>query len=364
MVKLNEAASIEWQIALGGTNQDQCYGDILETPDNGFVMSAMTNTTNNGDVSGFHGGGGADFWLVKVNSSGSLAWQKCLGGTGDDQAYGLDLTDDGGYVLTGTTLSNDGDVSGNHGGSGDVWVVKLDASRNIEWQRCLGGSGNETGWGIKQTNDGGYIMAAHSNSNDGDVSGNHGSYDFWVVKLNSSGTIEWQNSLGGAGVELAKHVVQLPDNGYVVVGKTDSNDTGDVAGHIGGDDYWVVKLNSSGTLEWQKCLGGSGNETAYYVDYSSATDVLLVNGESESTDWGGGLANKGGNDMVALILDPADGSMGEGADLGGSGTDRGFFFGVAADGDAVLFGDCASTNEAPAMSPGLYGDKDYWIIKF
>jgi hypothetical protein len=111
-----------------------------------------------------------------------IEWQKCLGGSGNDQAYSVQQTSDGGYILAGWTRSNNGNVSGNHG-TMDCWVVLLDASGNLVWQKCLGGRGSDVAYGVQQTSDGGYIVAGFSGSNDGDVSGNHGRYDFWVVKL-------------------------------------------------------------------------------------------------------------------------------------------------------------------------------------
>ena len=110
-----------------------------------------------------------------------IQWQKCLGGSFDDYARSIQQTTDGGYIVAGTSDSNDGDVSGNHGAT-DYWVLKLSGIGNIEWQKSLGGSGRDEAYSIQQTNDGGFIVAGESFSMDGDVSGNHGNSDYWVVK--------------------------------------------------------------------------------------------------------------------------------------------------------------------------------------
>jgi hypothetical protein len=145
--------------------------------------------SNDGDVSGNHGGNG-DAWIVKLNSIGEIQWQKCLGGSNLDIAGAIQPTSDDGYVMAGYTHSNDGDVSGNHGGNDDAWVVKLNSTGEIQWQKCLGGSGDDQAFDIQPTADGGYIMVGQSSSNDGDVSGNHGGNgDAWIVKLNSTGEI-------------------------------------------------------------------------------------------------------------------------------------------------------------------------------
>jgi hypothetical protein len=182
---------------------------------------------------------------------GNIVWQKCLGGSSSESTLwqkGLVIqqTADGGYVINCLTYSNDGDVSGNHGGR-DIWVVKLNDLGNIEWQKCLGGSGEETTTSIEQTSDGGYIIDGTTTTNDGDVSGYHGDTDIWVVKLNDSGNIEWQKCLGGSDYELhpygAPSVQQTTDGGYILIGNTSSND-GDVSGNHGFPDIWVIKLSS------------------------------------------------------------------------------------------------------------------------
>lgn len=131
-----------------------------------------------------------------MDLNGNLVWQKYLGGSGDDVANSIYQTTDGGYVIAGYSTSNDGDVTGNHGGS-DCWVLKLDLNGNLVWQKSLGSTGSDSGTSIQQTTDGGYIVAGVSGSNDGDVTGYHGGIaDFWVLKLDAAGNIVWQKSMG------------------------------------------------------------------------------------------------------------------------------------------------------------------------
>ena len=160
-----------------------------------------------------------------------------MGSSTDDQGYDIRQTPDGGFIVTGYSSSNDGDVSGNHGGE-DVWVVKLNNTGTIQWQKSFGGSENDEGYSVQLTTDGGYIICGQSASNNGDVTGNHGNSDVWVVKLNSAGSIQWQKSFGGSG-EDAGLIWQTTDGGYIVVGYTSSND-GDITGNHGGDDAWVI----------------------------------------------------------------------------------------------------------------------------
>jgi len=155
----------------------------------------------------------------------SIQWQKCLGGTSSEYGFKIQQTSDGGYILVGYTDSDDGNVSGNHGLL-DIWVVKLDASGILQWQKCLGGSSEEFGLSIEQTTDGGYILVGATASNNGDVSGNNGFADIWVVKLNSTGLLLWQKCYGGTTVtqDIGFSIKQTSDGGYILVGYTDSDD--------------------------------------------------------------------------------------------------------------------------------------------
>jgi len=300
VVKLNSSGVIVWQKCLGGNSYDRA-NSIKQTSDGGFIVAGYTDSYA-GDVSGHHGR--ADFWVVKLDSSGNIVWQKCLGGSDNEEAHSIQQTSDGGFIVAGYTFSNDGDVSGNHGGL-DFWIVKLNSSGRIEWQKCLGGSSYDWAFSIQQTSDGGYIVAGYSKSNDGDVSGHRGFLeDFWVVRLDSSGDIIWKKCLGGTGYDVAYSVQQTSDGGFIVAGYTRSNN-GDVSGHHGSADsadYWVVKLNSSGNIVWQKCLGGRYNDVAYSIQQTSEGGFIVA-GYTISND-GDVRGNHGYYDFWVVKLSP------------------------------------------------------------
>ena len=172
-----------------------------------------------------------------------ISWQKSLGGSDDDYARSIQQNTDEGYIIAGAFSSNDGDVSGNHGYF-DYWIVKLTSAGDINWQKSLGG--NEYDWAnsIQQTTDGGYIIAGDSKSNDGDVSENQGDDDSWIVKLTSTGEIDWQKALGGSGNDQASSIQQTTDGDYIIAGFSNSND-GNVSGNHGGFDYWIVKIHEN-----------------------------------------------------------------------------------------------------------------------
>jgi len=285
------APTIEWQNCLGGNDADVAFS-ISQTTDGGFIVAGQSDS-NDGDVSGHHGTPGDysfDYWVVKLDTSGGIQWQKCLGGSDNDVARSISQTTDGGFIVAGDSYSNDGDVSGHHGSTinFDYWVVKLDSMGGIQWQKSLGGSDDDVAWSISHTTDGGFIVAGQSGSNDGDVSGHHGSttnFDYWVVKLDSMGGIQWQKCLGGSNGDVAFSISQANDSGFIVAGDSYSND-GDVSGHHGSTtnfDYWVVKLDSMGGIQWQKCLGGSGNDYARSISPNS-DGGFIVAGYSSSHD--------------------------------------------------------------------------------
>jgi hypothetical protein len=206
---------------------------VIQTADGGYIVAGSSNSSS---LSGQHGGD--DVLILKLGADGGLKWRKLLGGTGNDRARCIRQTIDGGYFIAGFTESNNFDVSGNHGGFFDGWFVKLDPNGNIQWQRTLGGSGWDDILAAVQTNDQGYVLTGRSGNADGDISYNHGFTDLWVVKLSPNGAIEWEKSYGGGLEEAGYSIKQTADGGYIVVGEAHSTD-GLVVGQHGNGDYWV-----------------------------------------------------------------------------------------------------------------------------
>jgi len=337
LTTLSAQPAIEWQRSLGGSASETLWC-IQQTSDGGYVTAGFT-TSNNGDVSGNHGGG--DWWVVKLSQTGEVQWQKCLGGTSTENATSIFQTSDEGYIIAGKTHSNDGDVSGNHG-DWDYWVVKLNSTGSIEWQKTLGGSGEDYGFSIQQTNEGGYIVAGFSASTDGDVTGNHGYADYWVVKLNSAGSIEWQKSLGGAnGGDQAFFIRHTSDGGYILAGESQSSD-GDISDSQGPTDFWVVKLNSIGDIEWERSLGGTAGDAARSI-IQAADGGYVVVGEVGSINTGHVTGGYGYGDYWVVKLSP-EGDIEWEKILGGSNSDWARSVCQAADGGYVVPGLTYSTD--------------------
>jgi hypothetical protein len=355
LVKLDSSGNLQWQKCFGGTDNDKATS-LRQTTDGGYVVAGYT-LSNDGDVTGYHGF--FDYWIVKLDNSGNILWQKCLGGTVTDFAYSIQQTTDGGYIVAGNTQSNDGDVTGNHDTTGfkpDYWIVKLNGSGNLQWQKCLGGTNNEYGNSVQQTVDGGYVVAGYTNSTDGDVTGNHGYSDNWLVKLDGSGNLQWQKCLGGTASDFAYSIQQTTDGGYVVAGYTYSND-GDVTSNHGNWDYWVIKSDSNGNLQWQKCLGGTNDDLAHSVQ-ETADGGFIITGYTQSND--GDVTGAHGTYDCWLVKLNSSGNLQWQKSLGGTAWDEAHTVKQVADGGYIVAGYTQSNDGDVTGNHGFY---DYWIVK-
>ncbi|MFH0866218.1 MAG: T9SS type A sorting domain-containing protein [Bacteroidota bacterium] len=280
ILKLDSSGSslglIQWENCFGGTEIEQAT-DIIQTSDGNYVVAGYTSSYN-GDVT-HNNNQYTGFWIVKIHALNYILWEKFIGESGWDRANSIQQTNDGGFIVAGSS-----GLTGNHG-SLDYWIIKLDTVGEIQWQKCLGGSGGEVAYSIQQTSDQGYIVAGTTNSNDGDVTGNHGgtnAADYWVVKLDNVGNIQWQKCLGGSSNDYATSIQQTSYGNYIVAGYTSSND-GDVYGNNGGTDFWIVQIDCLGNIQWQKCIGGSSNDEAQSI-HQTSDEGFVIAGFSSSND--------------------------------------------------------------------------------
>ncbi len=355
-----QAPAIQWQKMLGGAFDEQSYV-TQQTADGGYIMAGYTASSNSGDVAGVNKGG-YDMWLVKMNALGAIQWQKNIGGSGDEEIYEIQQTTDGGYIVAGmTTSSNSGDVNlTNHGGQ-DAWIVKLDATGTIVWQKVMGGIGVERAFAVRQTTEGGYIVAASStSSNSGDVGLNNGTYDSWIIKLSATGVVQWQKLYGGNQDEETYDIQQTTDGGYILAGYTQSSSSGDVTGVLNGaPDYWIVKLNATGAIVWQKNLGGNDNEKAQGI-VQAADGGYTVIGFTRSSNSGNVGLNHGSYDTWLIKLD-ATGTLLWQNTLGGSQDELSLFIQKTADGGYIFPAHTLSSSSGDVTAGR--GSSDCWIVK-
>jgi hypothetical protein len=348
-LKLDERGNVQWVKMLGGSQNDGLLS-VKPTADGGYICAGCVGS-NNGDVSGNHGA--LDAWLVKLGTNGVIQWQKCFGGTAEDSFNSVWQTADGGYIAAGYTYSTNGDVAGNHGYE-DAWVVKTDASGNLQWRKCLGGTDYDEFKQIQQTTDGGYIFAGLTYSTDGDVSGNHGGSDGWVVKLNTNGVVQWQRVMGGSDDDELWSVQQTPDGGYILAGLTYSSD-GDISHNSGGTDCWVVKLDASGNTQWQKTIGGKNYDQLRSI-VRTADGGYIATGLESSLDIPGW---HGAYDVYVCKLD-AQGEIQWQRCMGGSDWDYGYAVRQTGDGGYIVAGPTDS-DDGDILAP--LGGNDIWVIK-
>lgn len=337
VVKLDTSGAVEWQKGLGGSDYDRA-SQVQQTADGGFIVVGFTYS-NNFDITGHYGS--SDVWVVKLSSSGALEWQKALGGSSVDAGESIRQTTDGGYILCGYTFSNNGAVTTGPGG----WIVKISSTGAIQWQRSIGSYWN----GIQQTTDGGYIAAGYSN-------GPLGNTDYHVVKLNATGATQWAQYYGGTSSDAAYAIEQTTDGGYIITGESDSSNT-QVTNNNGSFDYWVVKINSTGTIEWQKALGGSSFDYGKSVQ-QTADGGYIVCGITTSNN---GLVsgNHGDQDYWIVKLN-SEGNLTWQKTLGGVGTDWGQSIRQTTDGGFIVAGTTGSWDGDVSIN---YGDRDYWVVK-
>ena len=268
ILKLDSTGNAEWQKTYGGSDSDTARS-IQQTADGGYIVTGSKR---------YSGPGSGDFWVLKLSPSGDIEWQKAYAGSNSDRATSIQQTIDGGYITAGPTNSFG---AGNY----DSWILKLSSGGDVEWQRTYGGSDSDAAYSIQQTSDGGYITAGYTNSFGA------GSNDFWVLKLSSSGDIEWQKAYGGRDSEVALSIRQTVDGGYIIAGSTNSFGAGS-------NDFWILKLSSSGDIEWQKAYGGIRFDTAQSIQQTSDGGYIVA-GITES--FGFGWYMRG--DFLVLKLD-------------------------------------------------------------
>lgn len=360
LLKLDAAGNLEWNKTYGGSKDDRGQS-LAQTKDGGYILTgyAMSDDGDGSNNEGFH-----DNWILKLDVSGNIEWEKSFGFSGHDHSYDIIQTQDGGYFFIGfldiTAARADGyDEKGQfltRHGVGEFWGTKIDAQGNVQWRNYFGGTNNDRAHAVVQSNDGGFVMAGFSESNDFDISDTKGSYDFWVVKITSTGDLIWERSFGGSGIEISYDIAKTTDNGYVITGNTFSNDT-DVSKNNGESDVWLIKLDDNGNLIWEKTLGGTQFDAAQGV-YTSLDGGFLIAGNSKSSDLDTD-ANMGENDLWVIKTDD-NGALIWQQTFGGADLDYGFDVIENMDKSVLVVGESTSEDFPNLQNKGM---SDVIVIK-
>lgn len=299
----------------------------------------------------------------KVDSK-NIEFVKTFGGSKNESAQAITKTHDGGYAVLGYTQSNDGDIQNNPNESFDYWLLKFDSSDNLQWQKTYGGTDDDRGTDIIQTADNGFAILGISKSNDGDVSENNGFEDFWILKLDASGDISWETSLGFSGADNGFSLIQTNDGGYLLTGVLDVSASGGQGNsksltakrHAGGD-YWVIKLNTAGEKQWSTFYGGTFTDTSYgAIQVENNSYIIIGSSDSADVDIAG---NKGTYDYWILKLSE-NGTIIWEKSFGGSEIDEARGVTMGSDGNYLIVGDTRSNDIDVSKNNGA---ADLWVIK-
>jgi len=362
VIKINPNGEIEWQNSIGGNDSDEINAIEL-TLDGGYILAGFSESNISGDKTE-DARGSIDYWIVKLDNSGNVEWDKTIGGADIDWDSKIIVMNDGYYISGGSSSNISGDKTENSKGENDYWLLKLDISGSIVWQKTIGGSSHDSFTTMTLTSDNGIILGGFSESN---ISGNKtenskGGYDFWIVKLDSSGTIEWDKTIGGSQADVLNSVIQTSDNSFLLSGRSSSDISGDkTEDSLGDSDFWIVKLNSSGTIEWQNTIGGNDIDQAYSANQTS-DGGYIIGGFSRSDISGDKTENGQGNFDCWLMKINSVGIVEWQNTIGGSEIDGIISVIQASDGNYILGGNSQS-NISGDKTENSRGGQDYWIIK-
>lgn len=316
LLKLDKCGRIEWERSLGGTGYESAR-DVLPTPDGGYLVLGETNSTDGNVVAGY--GGTKDIWLLRFSAAGNLEWQKRYGGTGLDIGNKLLRLEDGNFLIAASSTSNDGQINGNHstGTYTDAVLLKVDPAGNLLWSRCYGGSKNEELFALELIN-GTIYASGFTNSTDGDIPPDQKNYDIWLLAVDAGGNKMMSKIYGGSQNDVGYSMTKGADGTLSIAGYTTSTD-GDVTGARGAQDYWIINVTLRGKLNWQKTFGGSDAEYAKTI-VTDRDSGYLVGGVAYSRD-GDCDAARGEGDFWLVKLSPS-GTLLWKRHFGGSGNDH------------------------------------------
>lgn len=297
LIKTDSSGIAQGDVTFGGPNNDEGYS-VHETHDGGYIIAGSTAS---------YGAGKDDVWLIKTDPSGKELWNKTFGGPNNDEGYSVQETHDGGYIIAGSTLSysigtsqawliktdyngieqwnrtfgdagyydgrsaqetNDGGYviagSTNHNTLLlDFWLAKTDSLGAEQWNRTFGGSQNDISYFVRETNDGGYILTGRTESYGAN------NLNVWLIKADSSGAEQWNRTFGGALFEEGRYVEETGDGGYAITGWTNSYGAG-------GSDVWLIRTDSYGVEQWNRTIGGPADDVGNSAHQISDGGYILA----------------------------------------------------------------------------------------
>lgn len=302
LAKLDNQGNLLWQKSFGYGGAD--YGiSIIQTQDLGYIIIGVLDVTASNGAGNVnrnnnkHAGG--DYWALKLDASGDLQWSRYFGGNFSDTPFGVVETQDNAYIIAGSSDSEDTDISSNIG-TYDFWLVKISNTGDLIWEKSFGGTEIDEARAITTSADGNFIIAGDTRSNDGNIANNNGAADLWLIKIDTNGNLLWEKTYGGTSFDVARAIHKTQDNGFLLAGSSRSND-GDVTENKGQNDAWIIKVDTDGHLQWQNTFGGSNIDFAYSIAELNDGSIIAV-GDTASND-GDIIENKGFTDLFLIKLE-------------------------------------------------------------
>lgn len=361
-------AAVQWQSTYGGTNAD--FAAIVKpSTGGGYILGGYSYSEATSNIKTGQSYGAGDCWLLKVDSAGLRQWDKSFGGAGFESITALQSSTDGGYIFAGPSFSSaSGNKSSAQYGAGDLWIVKVDASGNKQWEKSYGGAGYDLPSVIQSTADGGFLIGGTSTStpSGNKTSGSFGAEDYWILKLDASGNKQWEKTFGGTGRDELRALQVTRDGGYILAGHSASPSSGNKSAApfaAGTSDIWVVKIDASGNKQWDRSFGGDDVEEASAVVQTS-DGGYLVGGHAASAASGNKASGSFGYfDYWLVKLDSAGNQLWEKA-FGGSDADQLHTLELTSDGGCILAGRSLSgVSGNKALTAPEADQPDYWMLK-
>jgi hypothetical protein len=347
---------IQWQVGFGGSDFDG-LASIEPTADGGYILAggSYSEADGNKTTPNWNAPHTADAWIMRLNASGQRIWEASFGGFQTDLASSVRQTRDGGFIVAGWSSSSDnGNKSSPNIGGEDGWVIRLDAQGDKLWDRSFGGGGFDLFFQVHELPGGGFVL--------GGISGS----DYWVVRIDAQGNKLWEKFYGGTAAEQLFDLRPTSDGGFILGGGSASTPSGNkTSPNFGSYDYWVVRVDANGNKLWDKSFGGSQDEEARSVWQTSDGGFMLAGRSYSGTNGNKTAPNKGNSDYWLVRLD-ANGSKLWDKSFGGSGNDEWPTLHPMPDGGWILGGNSASPADGDKTSP-FYGGEfwigDYWIVR-
>ncbi|NOY49414.1 MAG: hypothetical protein GXO88_02435 [Chlorobi bacterium] len=320
LIKTDSNGDTLWTKIIGGEGWEQGHS-VQQTTDGGYIITGSTNSYGSGDF---------DAYLIKTDSNGDTLWTKTFGGEYNDEGWSVQQTTDGGYIITGFINS--------YGSSGfDVFLIKTNDEGDTLWTKIFGGGGDDQGYSVQQTNDGGYIIAGNTNSF------GFGNNDIYIIRTDSNGDSLWSQTFGGYGWEMGYSVQQTTDDGYIIIGSTNSYSSSDF-------DVYLIKTDNNGNLLWDKVYVDYFDDIGYSVQQTTDGGYIITGLNTQRTNYYDEY------ESINLIKTDSNGNTLWTKLLGGGDNDVGYSLQQTTDGGYII------TGYSQTFGIGN-GDKDVCLIK-